>query len=84
MLDEPASGLGVDESRAFADMLLSVQAELGISILIVEHDVPMVLHVSHRIYVLDFGRMIAHGPPAQVVADPRVVAAYLGDAEIAL
>lgn len=82
MLDEPASGLDAGESHDFADMLRSVQAELGVAILIVEHDVPMVLRISDRIYVLDFGRMIAHGPPAQVVADPRVVAAYLGDAQV--
>jgi branched-chain amino acid transport system ATP-binding protein len=82
LLDEPASGLGADESIEFADMLRGIQSELGLSILLVEHDVPMVLRISDRIYVLDFGRMIVHGPPAQVVADPRVVAAYLGDAEI--
>ena len=63
-------------------MLRGIQTELGLSILLVEHDVPMVLRISDRIYVLDFGRMIVHGPPAQVVSDPRVIAAYLGDAEI--
>ena len=83
LLDEPASGLDARETREFADILAGIRAELGLAVLIVEHDVPMVLRISDRIYVLDFGKVIAHGPPAQVVADPRVVAAYLGDAEIA-
>jgi branched-chain amino acid transport system ATP-binding protein len=84
LLDEPASGLGSEESLEFAAMLAGIRSELGLAMLVVEHDVPMVLRISDRIYVLDFGRIIAHGPPAQVVSDPRVVAAYLGDAEIAV
>lgn len=80
LLDEPSSGLGHAESDAFADLLLRLRGE-GLGILLVEHDVDLVMKVCDHIFVLDFGRPIADGTPAEVQAHPAVQAAYLGAAE---
>jgi branched-chain amino acid transport system ATP-binding protein len=79
LLDEPSSGLSEDETDDFAS-LLEALAEDGLGILLVEHDVELVMRVCTRIHVLDFGRVIAAGTPAEVQADPVVQAAYLGTA----
>jgi ABC-type branched-subunit amino acid transport system ATPase component len=80
LLDEPSSGLDVDETRAFGDILESVVAERGIGILLVEHDMSLVLGICTTIHVLDFGRMIFTGS-AQEARDSEIVrAAYLGTA----
>jgi branched-chain amino acid transport system ATP-binding protein len=80
LLDEPSSGLGHAESDALADLLLRLRDE-GLGILLVEHDVDLVMKVCDHIFVLDFGRPIADGTPAEVQAHPAVQAAYLGAAE---
>jgi branched-chain amino acid transport system ATP-binding protein len=80
LLDEPSSGLGHAESDDFADLLLRLRDE-GLGILLVEHDVDLVMKVCDHIFVLDFGRPIADGTPAEVQAHPAVQAAYLGAAE---
>jgi branched-chain amino acid transport system ATP-binding protein len=77
LLDEPGSGLSEHESRALGDLLLSLAAE-GMSVLLVEHDVELVMRVCEHVYVLDFGELLCEGPPAHVQADTRVQAAYLG------
>lgn len=77
MLDEPAAGMDSAESASFGELLREVSDETG-SILLIEHDVPLVLTVCHRIYVLDFGRLIATGTPEAIRADERVRAAYFG------
>jgi branched-chain amino acid transport system ATP-binding protein len=82
LLDEPSSGLGDQESDAFAELLLKLTQE-GLGILLVEHDVELVMRVCDYIFVLDFGRPIADGTPAEVQAHPAVQAAYLGTAEAA-
>jgi branched-chain amino acid transport system ATP-binding protein len=79
MLDEPAAGLSPNEVAALNALLRRICAESGITILLVEHVLSLVLDVSQRITVLDNGRVIAEGTPAEVADDERVKAAYLGD-----
>jgi len=77
-LDEPAAGLNPRESHALNELLLSIRDEHGISILLIEHDMSVVMQISDRIVVLEQGRKISEGTPAEVRADPEVVRAYLG------
>ncbi len=79
LLDEPSSGLDVGETTAFGNKLEAIMADIGIGVVLVEHDVSLVLALCTRLYVLEFGRCIAQGPTAAVVAMPEVRAAYLGD-----
>jgi branched-chain amino acid transport system ATP-binding protein len=79
LLDEPSSGLDVRETEEFAGTLRTMVADHGVSLLLVEHDVEMVLGMCDLVHVLDFGVKISAGTPAQVRADPAVRAAYLGE-----
>jgi ABC-type branched-subunit amino acid transport system ATPase component len=82
-LDEPTAGVAQRESEAFGPLLLEVRRELGAAMVVIEHDMPLIMGISDRMYCLEAGRVIAEGGPQQVREDPLVVASYLGTARVA-
>jgi branched-chain amino acid transport system ATP-binding protein len=78
LLDEPSAGMDTSESAQFGELLKQQQRDVGCSMLLIEHDVALVMAVCTRIYVLDFGRLIAEGSPGEIARDARVRAAYFG------
>jgi ABC-type branched-subunit amino acid transport system ATPase component len=83
-LDEPTAGLAQRETEAFGPLVKTVQEELAASVLLIEHDMPLIMGISDRVYCLEAGCVIAEGAPAQVRNDARVIASYLGTDERAI
>jgi ABC-type branched-subunit amino acid transport system ATPase component len=79
LFDEPSSGIAQREAEALGPLLGRIRDETGASLLVIEHDMPLLLGISDRLYALETGEVIAHGAPADVVRAPRVVRSYLGD-----
>ena len=81
LLDEPAAGMNPQETSVLNGLIHRLQGEFGLTILLIEHDMSLVMRICERIYVLDYGKVIAEGNPEQIRSDRRVIAAYLGEEE---
>ena len=78
LLDEPAAGMNPNEKHQLSEFIRQIRDRFDLTVLLIEHHVPLVMGLCQRIAVLDFGQLIALGDPAQVKNDPAVIAAYLG------
>ena len=81
LLDEPAAGTNPMEKRELATLITKINVEDGVSVLLIEHDMKLVMSIAHRLVVLNFGQKIAEGTPEQIQKNPAVIAAYLGSSE---
>jgi len=79
LLDEPAAGMNPQETRELVDLIQKLRKEENVSILLIEHDMSLVMTLSERIYVVDYGKMIAEGTPQEIKNNPQVIKAYLGE-----
>ena len=80
LFDEPSSGIAQRETEALGPLLTSIRDETGAALVVIEHDMPLVTSIAHRLVALEQGSVIASGPPDEVVHHPRVVESYLGAA----
>ena len=79
LLDEPAAGIAQRETEALGDLLLHIKSMLDLTLVVVEHDIPMIMRLADRVVAMEAGRVIADGSPEQIRSDPLVIASYLGD-----
>ena len=77
-LDEPAAGMNPQETAELTALIRQIKNDFGITIILIEHDMNLVMDVTERIYVLEYGRLIAHGTPEEIKTNKRVIEAYLG------
>jgi branched-chain amino acid transport system ATP-binding protein len=84
LLDEPMAGMNVEEKEDMARFILDINEERGITVVLIEHDMGVVMDISDQVAVLDFGQIIAEGTPEEVRKDPRVISAYLGQQDLVI
>jgi ABC-type branched-subunit amino acid transport system ATPase component len=84
LLDEPTGGVAQREAEAFGPLIVRIQRELGAAMVVIEHDMPLIMGISDRVYCLEAGAVIAEGTPLDVREDTRVIASYLGTDERAI